>query len=266
MRKLLSLFLFLPFYIVIGQTQSITPSPIEKSNKSYSLFIGNDAFGNTYFIENNVLHKENTTDSKTYKNIQLGKITSVDILNPLKIVLFYEDFNSAVLLDNQLNETKIINFSDNPIAISAQSASTAAQNRLWVFNDLNQQIGLVNYLNNEYKTLAVPLKNSILYSQTDFNVFYWIDQEYNWYSCDLFGKVKWLEKVEPFDQIQFLNDHQFIYKKSNKLYLKPIDKQKKETITTIEISEKSFENFYYKDQFLSIFTSSEKTNYKIILP
>ena len=35
---------------------------------------------------------------------------------------------------------------------------------------------------------------------------------------------------------------------------------------TIENIEKSFKNFYYKDQILSIFTNQEITNYKIIIP
>jgi hypothetical protein len=30
--------------------------------------------------------------------------------NPLNIVLFYENFNVVILLDNQLNETQKINF------------------------------------------------------------------------------------------------------------------------------------------------------------
>jgi hypothetical protein len=39
-----------------------------------------------------------------YQNFSLGKITKVDLQNPLKIVLFYENFNTVVTLDNQLNE------------------------------------------------------------------------------------------------------------------------------------------------------------------
>jgi hypothetical protein len=36
--------------------------------------------------------------------------------------------------------------------------------------------------------------------------------------------------------------------------------------TLIEISEKTFKNFTYKDQILSIFTNQGITNYKITLP
>lgn len=48
--------------------------------------------------------KKNNTQLWQYKNLSLGKITKIDLQNPLKIVLFYEGFNSVILLDNQLNE------------------------------------------------------------------------------------------------------------------------------------------------------------------
>ncbi|MBK0370640.1 hypothetical protein [Flavobacterium agrisoli] len=250
-----------------GQTEDgITAKLVSQSNITHSLFIGSDSFGYHYFIENNVFFKEKSSEIKSYKNIQLGKISKVDILNPLKMVLFYEDFNSVVLLDNQLNETAVLHFSENSIPISATAVGTASQNQIWIYNSLNQQIGLLNYLNKEYKTVSVPLKNEALYYQTDFNHFFWIDQQYNWYSCDLFGNVKLITKVPDFDQIQFLDDRQFIYKKYNKLYYSAIDKLKKVATTAINFPQKSFEKFYYNDQNLVIFTTSEKINYKIIVP
>ena len=46
------------------------------------------------------------TPKKTfsYSNIELGKLSMVNIQNPFKIILFYADFNTAILLDNNLNE------------------------------------------------------------------------------------------------------------------------------------------------------------------
>jgi hypothetical protein len=48
--------------------------------------------------------KIGTRETFVYQNFSLGKITKVDLQNPLKIVLFYENFNTVVTLDNQLNE------------------------------------------------------------------------------------------------------------------------------------------------------------------
>ena len=41
------------------------------------------------------------------------KIKKVDLINPLKVTLFYEEFNTVVLLDNQMNEIQKIDFSKN---------------------------------------------------------------------------------------------------------------------------------------------------------
>jgi len=41
---------------------------------------------------------------------------------------------------------------------------------------------------------------------------------------------------------------------------------KNNTISPIENVEKSFKNFYYKDQILSIFTNQGISNYKITIP
>jgi hypothetical protein len=54
--------------------------------------------------------REKTTKILNTKIPLWEKITKVDLQNPLKIVLFYESFNSALLLDNQLNEIQKINF------------------------------------------------------------------------------------------------------------------------------------------------------------
>ena len=263
------LFLFLSncsFSVVSAQTQKTAPALLSKLNFEADEFLGYDAFGYYYQIKNNVFSKIKGTEIFEYKNVSLGKITKVDLQNPLKIVLFYEDFNTVILLDNQLNEVTKINFSQNTTPIVASAVGMSTQNQLWVFNTLNQQIGLFDYLKNEYKTTSTPLTENILYYQTDFNTFYWIDAKNNWYSCDIFGKTTTLGKVPRFDAIVLLNSNQFIFSKANVLHLKDIRDVNSDTLSEIEISEKTFTNFCYKDQILSIFTPKEITNYKIVTP
>ncbi|OXG09542.1 hypothetical protein BC749_1011020 [Flavobacterium araucananum] len=229
-------------------------------------FLGYDSFGYSYQIKNNVFSKIKGKEIFEYKNVSLGNITKVDLQNPLKIVLFYEDFNVAILLDNQLNKISEINFSLNntPIVVSAIGMST--QNQLWIYNTLNQQIGLFDYLKNEYKTVSTPFIETIKYYQTDFNSFYWIDKKNNWFSCDIFGKVTALGKVSDFDSIEIINNHQYIFSKANLLYFKDIASTNSNALSQIEILENSFDKFCYKDQILSIFTAKEITNYKIVTP
>jgi len=265
-KILIILFIGCSFSIVSSQNQKIKPTFISNFSTDADEFSGYDSFGFSYHIKNNVFSKVKGSEVFEYKNVSLGTITKVDILNPLKIMLFYEDFNIAILLDNQLNKITEINFSQNSTPIVVTKIGMSSQNQLWIYNALNQQIGLFDYLTNDYKTVSTPLTETIQYYQTDFNIFYWIDKKNNWFSCDIFGKITPLGTVSEFDTIEILNNHQYLFSKANKLYIRDISTTNTSSVSQIEISEKSFDKFCYKDQILSIFTSKEITNYKIVTP
>ena len=266
-RKFL-LLLYIVCFVSAGfsQTQKLKASSVFQFSIDVDEFLGYDAFGFGYQIKNNVFSKIKGSEVFEYKNVSLGNITKVDLQNPLKIVLFYEDFNTVILLDNQLNKITEINFSQNSIPIVVTGIGMSTQNQLWIYNALNQQIGLFDYLKNEYKTVSTPLTETTTYYQTDFNTFYWIDKKNNWFSCDIFGKTTSLGKVPDFDEIEIINNNQYIFSKGNVLYFKESSGTKSDVIYEIEILEKSFNKFYYKDQILSIFTAKEITNYKIVIP
>ena len=263
MKKLVLLLFITSFSVVFSQNQKLTPLNIYSILFYVDAFLGYDSFGFYYTIKNNVFSKINTRDTLEYKNISLGKITKVDLQNPLKIVLFYENFNTVIVLDNQLNETQEINFSESIIPIVATAIGIASQNQLWIYNSMNLQLGLYDYLSNNYKTISVPFTESIKSYSSDFNVFHWVDNKNNWYVCDIFGKIISKGIIPDFDSIVIINENQFIYSKDAVLILYDLGKVKK---TEIEISEKTFKKFYYKDQILSIFTSAGITNYKITIP
>ena len=260
-----SLFASIPS-VLLGQNSKINPVFVSRTALTADAFLGYDSFGYIYRIHNNVFSKIKGQEIFEYKNVSLGRITKTDLLNPLKMVLFYEDFNTVVLLDNQLNKVTEINFSLNetPIVVSAIGMST--QNQLWIYNALNQQIGLFDYLKNEYKTVSNPLTEPIKYYQTDFNTFYWIDKKNNWFSCDIFGKITSLGNVPDFDKIEIIDAQKCIFSKANLLYLKDKANANSAAYSEIEVLQKSFDNFCYKDQILSIFTAKEIVNYKIVTP
>ncbi|PKH67109.1 hypothetical protein CXF59_14555 [Flavobacterium sp. ALD4] len=263
MKKLITFFFLFSLSVAFGQNQKIYANTTDTLNVVADDFIGYDQFDFYYYIKDNALYKIKGTTSLEYKNPSLGKITKIDIQNPLNIVLFYENFNVVILLDNQLNETQKINFLENTSPLAVSATGIASQNRLWAYNSLNQQIGLFDYIKNEYKTISTPFPENIKHYQTDFNTFYWIDHKNNWYSCDVFGVITTRGKTPGFDAIEIMSDHQFIYSNNNKLFFEDLEKNQK---YEIEISEKTFKKFYYRDQILSIFTSKGIINYKITTP
>ena len=264
MGKKITLFLFtLQFAIAWAQEQSLEAIRISTQKIEADNFVGFDGMENLYYVKNNVVFKKNKEESWQYKNISLGKITKIDIQNPLKTMLFYENFNTIILLDNQLSETQKINLSENDVPIMATATGIAAGNRLWIYNSLTQQIGLFDYLKNTFQSITPSFQGNLKHYQSDFNTFQWIDNNLNWYLCDVFGKITTLGVVSDFDQIQAISTQDVVYSKGGTLYLQDLEKN---SIYTLENVEKSFQNFYYKDQILSIFTNQEITNYKITTP
>ena len=263
MKKNLILFFITLFSIAHSQNRTISVAKINQIPIDANQFLGFDSFGYYYGIKNNVFFKIKDNKSLEYKNISLGEITYIDFQNPLKIVVFYENFNSIMLLDNQLNELQKINLSENEIPIIATAVGLASQKRLWIYTNLTQQIGFFDYLKNTFLSITPPFKGTIKHYESDFNTFQWIDGELNWYSCDVFGKIITLGKVPNFDYIKIVSNHTILFSKEGLFYFYDVEKNK---MYPIENVEKSPSNFYYKDQILSIFTDQEISNYKITIP
>lgn len=263
MKHLFLLFLLFFSATALAQEQKLLVSRYESVDLVVDKFVGIDKYGFQYFIKNNVLFKQKDGTSVEYKNLSLGKIAKVDLQNPLKLLLFYEDFNTIVTLDNQLNETQRVNFSENAIPIIVSATGIASQNRFWIYNSLTQQLGLYDYLKNTLQPLASPFQENLNYYDSDFNYFQWIDEKGIWNSCDVFGKITTIGKVDAFEKIQFIGEKLALYSNEGQLYILDLKNDKKYILENVE---KSFESFYYKDQILSIFTPNGITNYKIILP
>jgi hypothetical protein len=263
MKNTIYFFLLFSSAISFCQNQKLKTAALDTKELENKIYIGFDGLGNNYYIKDNVFTKQNESQIWEYKNVALGRITSVDYINPLKIVVFYEDFNTIISLDNQLNEIQKLNLFDIDNTIFASKIGMASQDQFWIYNSLTQQIMLFDYLKNTSKTIGNPIQEAIKYTQSDFNNFYWIDEINNWYSIDIFGKVTLLANIPPFEKIQIIDAEKLLFSRENILYcLNNVTK----VIYEIEIVEKSFQNYYYKDQILAIFTNQQIKNFKLKLP
>lgn len=261
----LKIALLLAFFSVCSQAQikEISPEFISKIEINARFFVGYDKFDFLYFIQNNTLFKYKNGVSVDYKNVALGQITKVDLLNPLKVLVFYERFNTVVTLDNQLNETLKINFSELKTPLIVTKMGMASQNQLWVFDEITSQLYLYETGNGTLKPVGTPISTEIKYYNSDFNTFEWLDKNNNWYQCSIFGKVEKLNYIFNFDSVLFSNEAFIFYKKNEKVL---IFNRNSSEIISLENSDKTFESLTYKNQILTIFTTQGISNYKITLP
>ncbi len=96
------LFSILFFFLVFQSTNYKLINKLEKTGD----YFFTDNLQNIYLIQNNQLIKYDIQGNQTaiYSNNYLGQIFSVDVSNPLRILLFYKDYNQIVFLDKNFIE------------------------------------------------------------------------------------------------------------------------------------------------------------------
>ena len=236
----------------IGQTTLLTEN-----------YLGFDNQQNLYSIKNNVLSKHDALINYQYKNVSLGKIARVDFQNPLQIVVFYNDFNTATLLDNQLNETKRIDFNLLSESVNIDAIALSSQNQLWFFDVISSKIGLYNLTNDSFKWISTAIEHPIIHYSSNYTHFYWLNDKNKFHSISIYGTIETFDYFPKFDVIQLINDEIALYSNDNQLFYYEIANNRSKKI---KIDENFITNFFFTDGILSIFTQNEISNYKIILP
>ena len=101
-----------------------------------------DPMGNIYIVKDNTLKKyaPNHVEGGHYTNTFLGNIHSVDVSDPLRILLFYKDHNQVVWVDNFLSEIRSPIWLDALGIDQVELVCSSNQGGLWVFNSLNNQL------------------------------------------------------------------------------------------------------------------------------
>ena len=103
--QLLLLTVFFNSFLAHNQ---ITLNKIDKISYDYSTqLIWVDNLGESYFLEDNNLRKG---EDYFFSDSSLGPITKVDFYNNFKLKVWYQDFNTLVILDNYLNEITRVQF------------------------------------------------------------------------------------------------------------------------------------------------------------
>ena len=260
---LFTIFVFAISYSVAAQTNLLKADIVANFSIDADTYVGTDNLGYIYYIKNNVLFKKKGAEFWQYQNVSLGEISSVDVINPLKIVIFYENFNKVILVDNQLNEIQVIDFAFLQEPIVVRNVGMSGQNCLWVFDALKQQIVLFNYETMKCRCLNQSLKSTFVCFQSDFNYVFWLDEQHSLYKMDAFGKKEDVDVGVVFDSFQYSANDGYIYCNKNKLFFK--SKSTAESVA-IKISATSIKNFTYRDKILTIFTGKEIISYNLNLP
>lgn len=182
-----------------------------------------DNLGNVYFVKEDELlkHLANGKFFARYSNLKLGNITTVDVTNPLKLVLYYKDFQQVVFLDNQL--------SVNSEAVSlellgheqTELVCASANNSFWIYDKQNNE--LLRFNESSKKIAATGNLKQILQTELqpnfmmEHNGFLYLNcPETGIYVFDMFGAFSKIISVKGLNQFT-VSENLLYYQKANEL-------------------------------------------------
>jgi hypothetical protein len=102
-----------------------------------------DNLDNVYILTaTNQLKKYNSKGDSlaVYNNVRsFGKVSSIDVSNPLKVLLYYKDFSSIVILDRLLGVRSTIDLRERNI-LGVSAIGQSYDNRIWVFDAYDNKL------------------------------------------------------------------------------------------------------------------------------
>ena len=211
-------------------------------------FWGRDTFDALFFSKENVFTKEWNHQKWEFTDYSLGELTFVSLLNPLKILLFYGNSNTVVILDKYLNEIKRIDFNVIKGFVNIHSVSPANDNTIWVFNSNSQRLELFNTITLKTILSTQPINQLPVYQYSNFN-FCWLVTDKVIYKFNVYGSLVEEIKNNGFSKLQSFNEKLYLFKDHN-IYTFAEDRTDVDQISLPEIKA---EQFYVTDEILYIY-------------
>ena len=168
-----------------------------------------DAIGNIYLITPTDQLKKIKSDGTlvaVYNDVKrFGKISAIDVHNPLKILVYYKNYSAIVALDKLLSFRNQIEL--KPLQIfDVNAAATAYDNSIWIYDEQNFKIkklddkGLLLLEFADLRTLfdIAPSAEKLI---DEDNQLYLIDQEQGVFVFDYYGAFSRLIPIKDLSDI-----------------------------------------------------------------
>lgn len=178
--------------------QEVSEFRVKKSVPGYFSSFAADNLGNIYPITNdNQLKKYSAKGDSmgVFNNVRkYGKLSYIDITNPLKTLLFYKDFRTILVLDRFLNVVNNIDLRKQSV-FQVRAIALAYDNNIWVFDEQDLKLKKINEEGNlvlesadmRQLTDSVPSPQQIIDSD---NMVYLYDDKKGFYIFDYYGALK----------------------------------------------------------------------------
>ena len=182
-----------------------------------------DNIGNIYTINGEEIIKFLPTGKflGRYSNLKLGTITSVDATNPLKILVYYRDFQQILFLDNQLSLNSDVVSLETLGYEQTDLVCASTNNSFWIYDKQNNE--LIRFNENSKKVAATGNLKQVLQSDlnpnylTEHNGYLFLNcPETGIYVFDIFGTFNKIIALKNLKKFQ-INETIVYYRKDSSL-------------------------------------------------
>jgi len=201
MNYLLKIFFLLGLIGINGnaRAQKDTVFVLNKTIPGDFSYFTVDNLENIYLVNNssNQLKKldEKGDSAGVFNNVRnYGKLFSIDATNPLKVLLFYKNFATIVVLDRFLNVRNTINLGKKNI-FKVKAISTSYDNNIWLFDEGDSKLkkiddnGDVLMETADFRTLFDTVPSPLQITDQDGYLFLY-DPNKGFYTFDYYGALK----------------------------------------------------------------------------
>ena len=257
--KCITILLWLLCFTTSAQ-ESITAKLIKSSPIEGKSIIDVDNFDALYYRDYNTLYRTKQNNTINYSNVQLGNIDAVDAFNPLKLLLFYSNFNTVMILDNRLAEIFKIDFNTVIPYKNVSHISAGFDNTLWIFNTDIQQLQLYDYKSNTTRIQSLPVQSNVLGISSNYN-YCWLLTEKYLYRYNYMGTL--LKKIPNtgFIALAEANDNVILQAENNIFFLSKDSKIPQR----IELPELLINRFFVTNETLYIYDSKNLHEFQLII-
>ena len=159
MKRIAPILVFL-FFILTGASGQVDSSfqhikTIKGDITSFTV----DNLDNIYILNSSDQLKKLDADGDSigvYNDVRkFGKVSYIDVSNPLRVMLYYKDFSTVVVLDRLLNIRNSIDLRQQNI-FQVQALSLSYDNKIWLYDEM------------ENKLKKIDEDGKLLFETTDF--------------------------------------------------------------------------------------------------
>ncbi|MBU2019329.1 MAG: hypothetical protein KJ941_06770 [Bacteroidetes bacterium] len=246
--------------------QTSTWSKIQEFDLPENAVWHSDVIGNLFVADKDRLTKIDTNGTKLYSQSikSLGRISRIESINALKIILFSEEQQLIAFTDNTLTSIQgMMSLSELGFGYVTMIAASNQPNKIWVFDQINSKITLFD-LSNTKQSQEVDNLRGLLKSkeitrmeERDGKLFL-SDNEHQLFILDTYGSLIDLHKLGMEAQFELM-DRTILLINDGRIEEYDLISRKK---TQIDLPFTKFDKVQWRTPFLYVEESQVLSKYK----